>query len=276
MTKPKVLLEELSYPGPHQVSLGNLALVGLPGMVFTPRAGLGLPAVAFGHGWMQPPRRYAGLLRHLASWGIVAVAPATQTGPLPSHRAFAADLRTALRLVAHVRLGPSGISVDPEKLGLAGHSTGGGAAVLAAANRDPKDRPKAVATVAPAQTLPSAADAARSVEAPGLHLAVADDVVAPPIGHAHAIARSWAGPVQVRELEKSSHLAVTEGFHWTQLFLQGKPQRATQRLVYALFTAFFLAELTGADKYRELLQASVKRAPITFERSPDKEKAHQR
>lgn len=270
MAKPKVLLEELSYPGPHQVSLGNLALVGLPGMVFTPRAGLGLPAVAFGHGWMQPPRRYAGLLRHLASWGIVAVAPATQTGPLPSHRAFAADLRTALRLVAHVRLGPSGISVDPEKLGLAGHSTGGGAAVLAAASGS-GDPVRAVATIAPAQTMPSASEAARSVTVPGMHLAVEGDLVAPPIGHAYAIANAWAGPVQLRELEKSSHLAVTEGFHWTQLFLQGKPQRATQKLVYALFTAFFLAELTGEDKYRALVDAGVKRARIEFEHSPTAE-----
>src|SRR5690606_42031163 len=90
-----------------------------------------------------------------------------QTGPLPSHRAFAADLRTALRLVAHVRLGPRGISVDPEKLGLAGHSTGGGAAVLAAASGC-GDPVRAVATIAPAQTMPSASEAARSVTVPGM------------------------------------------------------------------------------------------------------------
>lgn len=267
MTKPKVLLEELSYPGPHEVSLGNLALVGLPGVVLTPQTGLGLPAVAFGHGWMQPPQRYRGLLRHLASWGIVTAAPATQAGPMPSHRAFAMDLRSTLRLVSGVRLGPGGISVDPDKLGLAGHSTGGGAAVLAAADPEgPKVR--AVATVAPAQTMPSASEAARSVEATGLHLAVDGDTVAPPTGHAKAIAQAWAGPVRLRTLQKSSHLGVTEGFHWTQLALQGKPHRPTQRLVYALVTAFFLAELAGDDKYRTLVESDVKRAPITFEHEP--------
>src|SRR5699024_7318571 len=80
--KPKHLFEELSHPGPHEVRRGDLALVGLPGVVFTPRQGLNLPAVVFGHGWMQPPGRYQDLLRHLASWGIVAAAPATHGGPL--------------------------------------------------------------------------------------------------------------------------------------------------------------------------------------------------
>lgn len=131
-SKPKQLLAELSHPGPHEVLRGNLALVGLPGIVFTPRSGLGLPAIAFGHGWLQPTGRYRQLLHHLAGWGVVAAAPATQRGPLPSHRLLAADLLTTLDVITTVRLGPDGISVDPEKLGLAGHSTGGGSAVLAA------------------------------------------------------------------------------------------------------------------------------------------------
>lgn len=261
-SKPKVLLEELGYPGPHDVLRGNLALVGLPGVVFTPRSGLSLPAVAFGHGWLQPPHRYRGLLRHLASWGIVAAAPATQRGPLPSHRRFATDLRTTLDVVSTVRLGPDGISVDPKRLGLAGHSTGGGAAVLAAA-----DSPvRAVATVAPAQTMPSASEAARAITIPGLHLAVDGDLVAPATGHAKAIANAWGGPVQLRTLEKSNHLGVTEGFGLGQLVLSGKPHRPTQRLVYALFTAFFLRHLARDDRYRPLLESDVKRAPISWER----------
>jgi dienelactone hydrolase len=264
MAKPKVLLSELSYPGPHDVLHGNLALVGLPGVVFTPQAGRGLPGVAFGHGWMQPPLRYRGLLRHLASWGIVVAAPATQGGPMPSHRAFAADLRSTLGLLTAVKLGPAGISVDPERLGLAGHSTGGGAAVLAAADSTPLAR--AVATVTPAQTMPPASEAARSVKVPGMHLAAEGDTVAPATGHAKAIADAWGGPVQLRVLEKSSHLGITEGFHWTQLVLHGKPHRPTQRLVYALFTAFFLAELAGESKYRPLLDADVKHARIDLQR----------
>lgn len=268
MAKPKALLEELTYPGPHEVLRGNLALVGLPGLVFTPRAGLGLPGVAFGHGWMQAPHRYRSLLRHLASWGIVTAAPATQLGPVPSHRAFAADLRSTLEMLTSVRLGPSGISVDPERLGLAGHSTGAGAAVLAAASADGAPPVRALATVTPAQTVPSASEAARKLTFPSMHLAAAGDTVAPSTGHARAIAQAWGGPVQLRTMEKASHLGVTEGFHWSQLVLHGKPHRATQRLVYALFTAFFLHHLAGQSKYEPLLEADVKHAGIDFQRDP--------
>lgn len=261
-SKPKRLLEELTYPGPHRVLRGDLALVGLPGVVYTPREGLDLPAIAFGHGWLQPPGRYRELLHHLASWGIVAAAPATHRGPLPSHRLFAADLRTALDIVRGVRLGPDGISVSADKLGVAGHSIGGGAAVLAAAA---EPRIRAVATVAAAQTMPPATTAARSVEAPGLHLAAESDLVAPAPGNAQAIAAAWAGPVQLRTLPKSSHLAVTEGMHWSNPLLHGRPHRATQRIVRALFTAFFLTELTGDDTYRPVFAEDFKAARVMLD-----------
>jgi dienelactone hydrolase len=264
-SKPKALLEELTHPGPHEVLRGNLALAGLPGIVFTPDRGRNLPAIAFGHGWLQPPGRYHGLLHHLASWGIVTAAPATQRGPLPSHRIFATDLGAALELVTGVRLGPGAISVDPRRLGLAGHSTGGGAAVLAAAKNEPEV--KAVATFAAAQTFPPASEAARKITVPGLHLAVEGDLVAPAAGNAEAIAKAWGGPVQLRTLDKSSHLAITEGRHWSQRLLHGKPHFGTQRLVRALFTAFFLTHLTGSGTYRPLLEAGVKRATIEYDPS---------
>ncbi|WP_199434380.1 dienelactone hydrolase family protein [Qaidamihabitans albus] len=263
-SKPKQLLEELSYPGPHKVLRGDLALVGLPGVVYTPREGRNLPAIAFGHGWLQPPGRYRALLHHLASWGIVAAAPATQHGPLPSHRLFAADLRSTLDIVRGVRLGPDGVSVDAEKLGAAGHSIGGGAAVLAAA-AEGEPTIRAVATIAAAQTMPPASNAARTVDVPGLHLAASGDLVAPAAGNAEAITRAWAGPVQLRTIPKSTHLGVTEGSHWSQLLLHGKPHRATQRVVRSLFTAFFLTELTGTGTYRPLLEADLKAAPISHD-----------
>lgn len=263
--KPKQLLEELSHPGPHEVRRGDLALVGLPGVVFTPQRGLNLPAVVFGHGWMQPPGRYQDLLRHLASWGIVAAAPSTHGGPLPSHRLYAADLRNTAEIITTVRLGQDGISLDPDKLGVAGHSVGGGAAVLAAA-ADQQPRFRAVATVAPAQTMPAAHDAARRVTAPGMHLAADEDLVAPSGANARVIADAWSGPVQLRTLRKSSHLGVTEGWHWSQPFLHGKPHRATQLSVRALLTAFLLTHLTGSKQYQELLKLDLKQASLELNR----------
>ena len=94
MRNAKDALAELSRPGPLAVLRGDLGMVGIPGVVFAPEEGLGLPAVAFGHDWLQPAERYADLLRHLASWGIVAAAPA-------SHRGAAAQPRRVRRRPAH-------------------------------------------------------------------------------------------------------------------------------------------------------------------------------
>ena len=260
----KKALKDLSQRGPHDVLHGDLALVGMPGVVCTPRSGRGLPAVAFGHAWLQPPRRYVNLLRHLASWGIVAAAPGTQGGALASHRLLASDLRSALDISTGVRLGEGQISVDERKLGLAGHAMGGGAAVLAAAD-DPRVR--SVATLAAVETLPSAFAAAERVSAPGLHLAGGKDLLAPPVAHAEPIARAWGGPVQLRTLKKANHLGFTEGRHWTELVLSGKPQWGTQRLARALLTAFFLRTLTGDKKGAALLDSDVSGAAIDHEHS---------
>jgi dienelactone hydrolase len=251
------LAYELSLPGPHPVMRGDLGLIGLRGVVFTPRTGRDLPAIAFGHGWMQPPLRYHGLLRHLASWGIVVAAPGTQTGPFGSHRLYAADLSAALDACLGVRLGD--VRVSPSRLGLAGHSFGGGAAVLAAAS---DDRVKAVATLAAAESRPPASVAAKACRMPGMHVAAGDDLVAP--GAAKSIAQNWGGPVQLRELPKAGHLGFTEGRHWSQLLLPGKGERKTQRFSRALLTAFFLTHLTETKTYAELLEDDVKGAPLTL------------
>jgi dienelactone hydrolase len=253
--KAKRILDELSYPGPHEVLRGDLAVAGLPGMVFTPRTGFGLPAVAFGHGWLQPPDRYRGLLRHLATWGIVTAAPATQHGTFASHRLFAADLRTTLDVCTGVRLGDGQISVDPSRLGVAGHSIGGGAAVLAAAA---DSRVRAVATLAAAETRPPASVAATRCMMPGLHIAGGQDMIAPAVGNAAVIARNWAGPVRLRTLPKATHLGFTEGWHWSQLLLHGRAQYVTQRRSRAMLTAFFLTHLAGEKRYAELLDEPLK------------------
>lgn len=257
-------MEELSQRGPHDVLHGDLALVGLPGVVCTPRDGLGLPAVAFGHGWLQPPRRYVGLLRHLASWGIVAAAPGTHRGAFASHRLLASDLRTALDICVDVRLGEGGISVDEKKLGVAGHAMGGGSAILAAAE-DPRVR--SVATLAVTETMPSSIEAARRVTRPGLHIAGGQDLLAPAVSNAEPIVGAWGGPVQLRTIKKASHLGFTEGRHWTELVLHGKSEYRSQRLSRALITAFFLRTLAGDKRGETLLDSDVSGCAIEQDHS---------
>ena len=247
----KDLIAALSKPGPHRVLRGDLALAGLPGVVMTPAEGLGLPAVAFGHGWMQPAARYRSTLAHLASWGIVAAAPATQRGPLPSHLQLAADLRTALDICVNVRLGPGEISVQPRRLAVAGHGMGAGAAVLAAAH---DTRIAAVAGFAPALTSPSAVSAATECDMPALFLASAPPKKAKQAepSHAESIARAWRGPVVLRTVQKSTDLGFAEGWHWSNQLFDGGPERKTQQTARALLTGFLLRHLTGDKRYEEL------------------------
>src|ERR1700755_3196984 len=124
----KKLVGTLTRRGPHRILRGDLAFAGLPGVVYTPESGLNLAGVAFGHDWLAGADRYGGTLEQLASWGIAAAAPASETSVAPSVLNLACDLGTTLDIIAGVRLGPGKISVHPTKLGVAGHGFGGSAA----------------------------------------------------------------------------------------------------------------------------------------------------
>ena len=252
-------IDELSRPGPYAVLRGELGLVGLPGVIYTPSEGFGLPAVAFGHDWLQSPDRYLPLLRHLASWGIVAAAPASFKGPVPSHARFSADLRTTLDVCVGVRLGNGAISVDRRRLALGGHGMGGGCAVLAAADREAAGEPVAgVVTLAASETRPSAIDAAPRVTAPALHIAAGKDQVSPPVGNAEPMAAGWGGPVVLRSLPKADHLGFLSGRAWIDSLLAGKPHGGTARLSRALVTAFLLRSFTGDAHLDELVSGDLK------------------
>jgi dienelactone hydrolase len=136
------------------------------------------PAVSFGHGHLAPAGAYASLLARIAANGIVAIAPETERRLFPDHAAFARDLRSAVVWLASGAPGNAVLDgvVDPERLGVAGHSMGGGCAVLAAAT-DPRLR--TVATTAAARTRPSAVEAAGRLRVPVLFVAAERDRVAP-------------------------------------------------------------------------------------------------
>jgi dienelactone hydrolase len=128
-------------------------------VVYTPESGLNLPAVAFAHGWLTSAENYKSLLEHIASWGFVVAAPDTERGPIPSHLDLGTDLLTTLDIVSKVRLGDGTISVHPDRLALAGHGMGAGAAVIAAAQR----RVAAVVALFPAPTSPAAENIAPDI-----------------------------------------------------------------------------------------------------------------
>ncbi|HUE33354.1 MAG TPA: hypothetical protein VMQ38_10785 [Mycobacterium sp.] len=246
MARIRKLVKALSRPGPHRVLRGDLAFAGLPGVVYTPEAGLNLPGVAFGHDWLTGPARYSGLLEHLASWGIVAGAPDTERGLAPSVLNLAFDLGTALDIVAGVRLGPGKISVHPAKLGVVGHGFGGSAAVFAAAGMPAK--PAALAALFPTVTSPPAEQPAATLKVPGLILTTPGD---PKTLNSNALAlsRAW-DTATLRIVSKAQRGGLVEGRRLTRAVGLPGPHRGTQRSVRALLTGYLLATLGGDKTYR--------------------------
>lgn len=253
MARIRKLVAALSRRGPHRVLRGDLAFAGLPGVVYTPEAGLNLPAVAFGHEWLTSAARYSNLLEHLASWGIVAGAPDTQRGVAPSVLNLAFDLGTALDIVSGVRLGPGKISVHPEKLGVAGHGFGGSAAVFAAAGMPAKIA--AVAAIFPSVTSPPPQQPAASLKVPGVIFTAPGDAKTLN-SSALALAGVWDAAT-LRIVSKAEPGGLVEGRRLTKVLGLAGAHRRTQRSVRALLTGYLLYTLGGDKKYRDFADPQV-------------------
>lgn len=130
------------------------------------------PVVAFGHGFAQTASRYASTLAALAARGYVVIAPDSETGLFPNHGRFADDLERSIRW-ARATVPNAHPSLDA----VAGHSMGGGAA-LVAADRHPGI--ETVATLAAAETNPSATTASAGVSVPALFIVGDRDTIVRP------------------------------------------------------------------------------------------------
>jgi hypothetical protein len=225
----------------------------MPGIVYTPESGMNLAGVAFGHDWVAGADRYYGTLEHLASWGIVAAAPDTETGLAPSVLNLAFDLGSTLDIISGVRLGPGKISVHPAKLGVAGHGFGGSAAVFAAAGMPAK--PKAVAALFPTVTKPPADQPAASLTVPGLVLTAPGDPVTLR-SNAVELSRVWK-TATLRTVSKAKAGGLIEGRRLARVVGLPGADRSTQKLVRALLTGYLLHMLTGDKAYRDFADPEV-------------------
>jgi hypothetical protein len=244
---PKKLFAALKRRGPHRVLRGDLSFAGLPGVVYTPESGFNLPGVAFGHEWLTGVERYTGTLEHLASWGIVAAAPDTETGIAPSVLNLAFDLGTTLDIIAGVRLGNGKISVHAAKLGLVGHGFGASTAVFAAAGMPAK--PRAVFAAFPTVTTPRAEQAAGTLAVPGLILTDPGDPMSLR-SNAVELARVWDGAT-LRAVPKAKAGGLIEGRRLARVVGLPGADRGTQKMVRALMTGYLLHMLAGDNAYRD-------------------------
>lgn len=260
MASTKKLFSALTRRGPHRALRGDLAFAGLPGVVYTPESGMNLAGVALGHDWLAGGDRYEGTLEHLASWGIVAAAPNTETGVAPSVLNLAFDLGTTLDIIAGVRLGPGEISVHPTKLGVVGHGFGASAAVFAAAGMPAK--PKAVVAMFPTVTKPAAEQPAAGLTVPGLVLTAPGDPMTLR-SNAVELARIWKAAT-LRTVNKAKAGGLIEGRRLARVVGLPGADRSTQKVVRALLTGYLLHALTGDKAYADFADPEVDlpKAPV--------------
>lgn len=260
MASTKKLFSALTRRGPHRALRGDLAFAGLPGVVYTPESGMNLAGVALGHDWLAGGDRYEGTLEHLASWGIVAAAPNTETGVAPSVLNLAFDLGTTLDIIAGVRLGPGKISVHPTKLGVVGHGFGASAAVFAAAGMPAK--PKAVVAMFPTVTKPAAEQPAAGLTVPGLVLTAPGDPMTLR-SNAVELARIWKAAT-LRTVNKAKAGGLIEGRRLARVVGLPGADRSTQKVVRALLTGYLLHALTGDKAYADFADPEVDlpKAPV--------------
>jgi len=138
------------------------------------------PAVSFGHGFLSAVDLYDSTMDHLASHGYIVIATTSEGGFLPNHANFALDIRQCLTwLEQQDALKSSWLfgAVNQDAFGASGHSMGGGAAALAAAA---DVRIKCMATLAAAETNPSAAAAAGNVQRPARFIVGSQDTIVAP------------------------------------------------------------------------------------------------
>lgn len=256
-------LPALAEDGPHgggwrQVTVARPDGSSFTALLFYPADGEGrdapydgggapYPAIAFGHGFAQTPDRYEGTLRHLATWGYFVIAPESYIYilPAPDHGRFAADLSLAL---SHLLTAGEGADawlarqVDQARLGLSGHSMGGGASLLAAAT---DRRVRAVANLAAAETSPSAIAAMAQVTVPVSLIAGSEDAIVPVAGAGALMYAAGRPPRLLPVIRGGSHCGFQDKpfpIGCDRGSLPAADQLARTR---ALLTAFFQLNLRG-------------------------------
>jgi dienelactone hydrolase len=209
-------------------------------------SGAPYPAIAFGHALWSPVTHYSSTLRHLASWGFIVIAPRTyESGSMDNDR-FTDDLRDSLTWLT-TQNDDAGSrfyqGVDASRFGVAGHSMGGGASILAT-RRD--KRIIAAVGLAPANTSPaSAITAMESITRPMRLLAASLDSMTPPSTTQIPMYQHGNAPRQLVMIEGGGHC----GFYdepYPDCGTAGTLPRATMlQLSRQLLTEWFMLYLRG-------------------------------
>ena len=255
---------DFSAPGPHAVGTRTVSVTVAPGRtyqatLFYPATAPGgseapldptaapYPAVAFGHGFLQSVSSYASTLSHLASWGFILIAPASESGLFPNHSQFADDLRDCLTWLTWENDNPDSFlfgGVNTASFGVSGHSMGGGASLLAA-SRDA--RILTVANLAAAETNPSAIAAMSLISRPVQLIAGSQDGITPPANHQIPMYTAANPPRQLPMIQGGWHCGFQDSSFAFGCDSGSLPRAEQLAVTRRLLTTWFLLYLQGDE-----------------------------
>lgn len=173
----------------------------------TPVAAGTFPVITIGHGFAMVWSAYQNLWEYFVPKGYIVALPRTEGSiiPAPSHQDFALDLRVVNERMQVEGQNPSSPFYQrvSSRSAIAGHSMGGGATILAAAGYT---QVTCIVGFAPAETNPSAIQAAKQVTVPALIFSGAQDGVTPPPQHHQPIFDSLSSSCK-------TFISITGGAH---------------------------------------------------------------
>lgn len=149
----------------------------------TPVASGEFPVIVFGHGFAMNWDAYSNIWEHYVPRGYIMAFVRTESSlfPSPNHADFGLDIKLVAQKMLEL---PSNnvlfMNHVYPKVGLMGHSMGGGASFLAAGSNTNID---ALIGLAPAETNPSSIAVALNVEVPSIVFSGSADGVTPPSQH---------------------------------------------------------------------------------------------
>jgi dienelactone hydrolase len=219
------------------------------------------PFVVFGHGFVMDYAAYGNITEALVSEGFVMIYVETEGGFAPVHNDFGLDLA----FMADHFYDESANAASPfygrleDRCAIMGHSMGGGATWLAAATSSSVD---CIAGLAPAETNPSAIDAASSVSVPAIVLSGSSDVVTAPADNHTPIFESTASACKYFvNIIDGSHCGYANTFlesgslcDFGEPGFNGLSREEQQQVTHELLLAWFDVYLRDNAASNEVLQ----------------------
>jgi len=215
------------------------------------------PVIVFGHGFSLSVSLYDSLLRHLATHGFIAAGVATEeglfTGNLPR---YLKDCQAAVIGLRSAGANPGspffqGIASD-ERAGIAGHSFGGAAAIVAASQRP--DLFSALVTLAATATSPQGVNilaAVSELAVPACHIGASLDSIVPVSANLDPIYAATPTTKRLLEIKDGNHGFFHESFGLDWLTESPAPIGVAeqQRIVRRYQLAFFRHFVAGSPEY---------------------------